>query len=546
MKTLQPNRFKLNFGITLLCTLLIATACKSNNQDKTNTILWMFALTNSSATSTAPTISSFAPSSGSVGTSVTISGTNFSSTTTQNTVKFNGTEATVSEASSTSLTVIVPAGTSTGKISVTTTIGSVTSSEDFTVSSTSTSLVLFTKQLGNGIKSTKAQAVATDSNGNVYMAGETGSGLDGNSQAGTMDFFVVKYNSSGTSQWTKQMGVTSKTTTAEGVATDSNGNVYVAGYTTGGLDGNTLSGTYDFFVVKYDSNGSKQWTKQMGVTSKGTQGKGITIDSNGNIYIAGHTNGSLDGNTVTGSVDLFVTKYNSSGTSQWTKLLGVTSKSTLATGIATDSNGNLYIVGYTNGGLDGNTVSGTYDVFVVKYDSNGSKQWTRQMGVTSKETQGKGIAIDSNGNLYIVGYTNGGLDGNTLSGTYDVFVVKYDSNGSKQWTRQMGTNSKVTDGRGIATSSDGIYITGAAQGSLDGNTTTGDYDAFVIKFNLGGSKQWTKLLGATSSSTESYGVATDSNGSIYTVGYTDGILDENKYSGSGATQAFITNKIYRD
>ncbi|MCB1191128.1 MAG: SBBP repeat-containing protein [Leptospiraceae bacterium] len=488
MKTLQPNRFKLNFGITLLCTLLIATACKSNNQDKTNTILWMFALTNSSATSTAPTISSFAPSSGSVGTSVTISGTNFSSTTTQNTVKFNGTEATVSEASSTSLTVIVPAGTSTGKISVTTTIGSVTSSEDFTVSSTSTSLVLFTKQLGNGIKSTKAQAVATDSNGNVYMAGETGSGLDGNSQAGTMDFFVVKYNSSGTSQWTKQMGVTSKTTTAEGVATDSNGNVYVAGYTTGGLDGNTLSGTYDFFVVKYDSNGSKQWTKQMGVTSKGTQGKGITIDSNGNIYIAGHTNGSLDGNTVTGSVDLFVTKYNSSGTSQWTKLLGVTSKSTLATGIATDSNGNLYIVGYTNGGLDGNTVSGTYDVFVVKYDSNGSKQWTRQ----------------------------------------------------------MGTNSKVTDGRGIATSSDVIYITGAAQGSLDGNTTTGDYDAFVIKFNLGGSKQWTKLLGATSSSTESYGVATDSNGSIYTVGYTDGILDENKYSGSGATQAFITNKIYRD
>ncbi|MCP5495186.1 MAG: SBBP repeat-containing protein [Leptospiraceae bacterium] len=372
MKTLQPNRFKVNFGITLLCTLLISTACKSNNHNNTNTILWMFALTNSSATSTAPTISSFAPSSGSVGTSVTISGTNFSSITTQNTVKFNGTEATVSEASSTSLTVIVPAGTSTGKISVTTTIGSVTSSEDFTVSSTSTSLVLFTKQLGNGIKSTKAQAVATDSNGYIYMAGETGSGLDGNSQAGTMDFFVVKYNSSGTSQWTKQMGV------------------------------------------------------------------------------------------------------------------------------------------------------------------------------TSKETQGKGIATDSNGNLYIVGYTNGGLDGNTLSGTYDVFVVKYDSNGSKQWTRQMGTNSKVTDGRGIATSSDGIYVTGAAQGSLDGNTTTGDYDAFVIKFNLGGSKQWTKLLGATSSSTESYGVATDSNGSIYTVGYTDGILDENKYSGSGATQAFITNKIYRD
>ena len=74
---------------------------------------------------------------------------------------------------------------------------------------------------------------------------------------------MVKYNSSGTKQWTKQLG-TSSTDTANGVATDSSGNVYVAGGTYGGLDGNTGSGVNDLFVVKYNSSGTKQWTNQLG------------------------------------------------------------------------------------------------------------------------------------------------------------------------------------------------------------------------------------------------------------------------------------------
>jgi len=68
---------------------------------------------------------------------------------------------------------------------------------------------------------------------------------------------VVKYNSSGTKQWTKQLG-TSSDDSANGVATDSSGNVYVTGYTQGGLDGNTSAGGTDIFVVKYNSSGTKQ------------------------------------------------------------------------------------------------------------------------------------------------------------------------------------------------------------------------------------------------------------------------------------------------
>ena len=102
-----------------------------------------------------------------------------------------------------------------------------------------------------------AYGVATDSLGNVYVTGDTYGGLDGNTSAGSRDLFLVKYNSSGTKQWTKQLG-TSSTDHAYGVATDSSGNVYVTGNTRDGLDGNTNAGNNDIFLVKYNSDGVKQ------------------------------------------------------------------------------------------------------------------------------------------------------------------------------------------------------------------------------------------------------------------------------------------------
>ncbi len=326
------------------------------------------------------------------------------------------------------------------------------------------------------------------------MAGGTEGGLDGNTNAGNTDLFVVKYNSSGTKQWTRQIGSSSRDS-ASGVAPDSSGNVYVTGMTNGGLDGCKNAGIEDLFVVKYNSSGTKQWTNQLGSSSRDSADD-VATDSSGNIYVTGTTYSELDGNTSAGKADLFVVKYNSSGTKQWTNQLG-TWDTDFANGVATDSSGNVYVTGSTYRSLDGNTSAGNADLFLVKYNSSGTKQWTKQLG-SSSDDYANGIVTDSSGSVYVTGTTYGGLDGNTSAGNADLFVVKYNSGGTKQWTKQLGTPSTDT-ANGVTTDSSGnVYVAGGTYGGLDGNSGSGGNDFFVVKYNSSGTKQWTKQLGSSS------------------------------------------------
>ena len=206
----------------------------------------------------------------------------------------------------------------------------------------------------------------------------------------------------------------------------------MSGTTYGGLDGNYNYGDGDIFLVKYNSSGVKQWTKQLG-TSSYDSGYGVTVDSSNNIYVTGSTQGGLDGNTNSGKSDIILVKYNSSGVKQWTKQLGTSSHETgYWDPITVDSSNNIYVTGYTYGGLDGNTFfGGGGDIFLVKYNSNGTKQWTRQLG-TSEQDLGYGVTVDSSDNIYLTGITSGSLDGNTNSGNSDIFLVKYNSDGVLQ------------------------------------------------------------------------------------------------------------------
>ena len=319
--------------------------------------------------------------------------------------------------------------------------------------------------------------IAVDSNGNIYVTGFTEGDLHGNTNAGKADIFVSKYDTYGTRQWTELLG-TSVTDHGYGIAVDSNGNIYATGHTEADLDGNTNAGSWDIFVSKYDTYGTRQWTELLG-TSAQERGQGIAVDSNGNIYVTGFTEGDLDGKTNAGGKDIFVSKYDTNGTRQWTQLLGTSSHDN-GYGIVVDSNGNIYVTGGTNGDLDGNTNAGLADIFVSKYDTNGTRQWTELLG-TSSDHDGYGIAVDSNGNIYVTGFTEGDLHGNTNAGNQDIFVSKYDTTGTRQWTKLLGTSS-WDDGTGIAVDSNGnIYVTGHTKGDLDGNTNAGDFDIFIWK-----------------------------------------------------------------
>ncbi|WP_061260684.1 SBBP repeat-containing protein [Leptospira interrogans] len=384
----------------------------------------------------------------------------------------------------------------------------------------------WTRLLGVAGASTTAYGITSDSLGNVYTTGMTSGNLDGQVQSGTQDLFVTKYDGNGNKQWTRLLGVAGIQTLARGITSDNLGNVYTTGTTFGNLDGQALSGTQDLFVTKYDGSGNKQWTRLLGVAGATTQANGISRDIFNNLHVSGYTLGNLDGQALSGIQDLFVTKYDTGGNKQWTRLLGVAGQITQANGVAFDSSGNIYLTGRTSGNLDGQALSGIQDLFVTKYDTGGNKQWTRLLGVAGVSTTAYGITSDSLGNVYTTGVTSGNLDGQALSGTQDLFVTKYDTGGNRQWTRLLGVAGQITQANGIASDSSGnTYLTGRTSGSLDGQALSGTQDLFVTKYDSGGNKQWTRLLGIAGVSTTAYGITSDSLGDLYSTGITSGNLD---------------------
>ena len=384
------------------------------------------------------------------------------------------------------------------------------------------------------------EGVAVDSSGNVYITGATYGDLDGNTNAGSTDIFIAKYDSSGTKLWTKLFG-TSGEDYGSGIAVDSSGNAYITGGTKGDLDGNTNAGHTDIFIAKYDFSGTKLWTKLLG-TSSSEKGHSVAVDFSGNAYVTGRTRGDLDGNTNAGGDpmpfdDIFIAKYDSSGTKLWTKLLG-TSSNEYGIDVAVDSSGNAYVTGYTDGDLDGNTNANNGDIFLTKYNSSGTKQWTKLLS-TSESDAGYSVAVDSSGNAYITGSMAGDLisEGHLNTGGSDILIAKYDSSGTRLWTAFLGT-SAADIGFGVAVdSSDNAYITGVTYGDLDAHISTGRSDIFIAKYDSGGTKLWTKLLG-TLDYEGGDDIAVDSNGNSYVIGDTLGDLDGN--ANAGSTDIFIT------
>ena len=148
-----------------------------------------------------------------------------------------------------------------------------------------------------------------------------------------------------------------------------------------------------------------EWIEQL-VISGDDDSRGVATDSNGNVYLSGYTDGSFEGVNA-GENDAWVAKYDAQGSLLWTQQLG-TSNDDFTTGVVTDSNGNVYLSGYTDGSFEG-VNAGENDAWVAKYDAQGNLLWTEQLG-TSGYDFAEGVATDSNGNVYLSGSTDGSFD----------------------------------------------------------------------------------------------------------------------------------------
>jgi uncharacterized protein (TIGR03437 family) len=314
--------------------------------------------------------------------------------------------------------------------------------------------------------------------GGVYIGGFTVGSFSGQTNAGGDDALVAKYSPAGAEQWVRQFGTAARDQ-VQGVAADATG-VYVAGYTLGALAGNNL-GSGDAFVRKYDANGNALWTRQFG-TSSNDEATGIAADGTG-VYVVGNTEGALPGAPAGSSADAFVRKFDANGNELWTRQFGTPSLDE-AHAVAVDTTG-VYITGRTNGTL-GESSQGGFDLFLRKYDPSGTVVWTRQFG-TSSTDDAYAVGVNASG-VYVGGDTVSTFPGATKAGgLYDAFAAKFDLAGNQQWVRQFGTQYDDWV-YGIAASTAGIYFAGYAGDPLPGQREGG---VFARRYDANGNETGT-------------------------------------------------------
>ena len=360
-----------------------------------------------------------------------------------------------------------------------------------------------------------AYGVATDTTGNVLVTGTTNGSLDGQSHVGGKDIFLTKFGADGTRLWTRQYG-TPGDERVYAVAVDAAGNIFLTGSTYGALDGQANAGDWDIFLSKFDAAGNRLWTKLWGTGgSNADNGEDVAVDAAGNIYVTGSTAGALDGQTFQGGHDIFLSKFDTSGTRLWTRQWG-TAGQDMGTGLTVGSTGDVFIAGHTFGALNGQTHAGEYDAFLMRVTNVGVHVWTRQWGTGAADFPGA-AAVDAAGNLFVIGNTRGALDGQTLIGQVDIFLTKFDASGTRLWTRQWGTAFEDW-GDGVAVSSAGdVYVSGYTQGSLEGQSHNGLGDAFLTRLDASGTRLWTRQWG-TAFEDEGNGVALDAAGHAFVAG----------------------------
>jgi len=295
------------------------------------------------------------------------------------------------------------------------------------------------------------------------------------------DYFTVKYDSNGTIQWADTLAY-NHIDWARGIAVDNFNNIIVTGTT-----GEPYS-DFDYFTVKYDSNGTIQWTDTID-NGLNDFAWGVAVDNSNNIIVTGVSD--------IGGDDYFTVKYDPNGTILWADTIDNGGGET-AYGVAVDNSNNIIITGTSEIGVD-------WDYFTVKYDSNGTILWADTVD-NGDEDEAWGVAVDNSNNIIVTGKSEIGVN-------WDYLTVKYDSNGTILWADTIDNGADDDAWSVAADNSNNIIVTG--ESNIGSNN-----DYFTVKYDSNGTILWADTIDNGEHET-ARGVAVDGSNNIIVTGSSD-------------------------
>lgn len=425
--------------------------------------------------------------------------------------------------------------------------------------------------IGNATDNSNAHDIVVDIAGNSYTTGYFSTTTDfdpssthaGNPDIliarGSNDVFVAKYASDNSFVWAKRMGgdVINSTTNDYGrnITVDGSGNVYVTGEFLGSADFGTTTlvstgGGRDGFLVKLNSTGTVQWANRWGTAGDDFSG-GVGIDATGNVY-------ALGASGATGNVAYEVLKFSQTGTAVWTQSIVTGTTYSSLGDMKVDASGNVFVCGYFQGLVDFDpgpktkyvSSGSAYSGFVLKLTTAGKFGWVSPfVGQTVGSTQGyssaQSLVLDGSGNVIVGGFYGGPVDFNPgfgttlLSSTGRAFVTKLNSSGGLVWAKGLESDNYTWVNSLAADAAGNIYATGQFSGTVDfdpsvgisSRTTAGGWDVFVLKLDSLGNFGWAESFGGTGGDIGA-GIAVDSSGDVYLVGYYQGTVDFDPTTGT--------------
>ncbi len=349
---------------------------------------------------------------------------------------------------------------------------------------------------GIGDDSDSPTAIALDTSGNIFVTGYSFRG-----PALTNDEIVtLKYNPNGDTLWVRHYNSPgTRIDRAFALTVDSAGNAYVGGYLNNISFGNVYG--QDYITIKYSPDGTQLWASQYHVFDGSVND--LVVDPNGNVYVTGvgHSSSSTSSEYIT-------IKYNSNGNSIWVNRYdGSGTESDVATAIAIDDSGYVYVTGYSVGS------NGYYDYVTLKYAGDGVEQWNKRFdGPVNEDDKAIGIVVDKNQNVYVTG------EASVVSGSFvrDFATIKYNKDGDSIWVKLYnGPGNSLDSPVDIAIDSIGnLYITG---GSI-GTGFSGYPDYATIKYDSNGDSLWVQRYNAADLQDQPEAIAVDKSGNVYVTG----------------------------